>query len=195
MRIKYNAPTVLTFTIICVSVMALSETLIPSLNEAWFTVPGQGNFSLKNLRNVVTLASHAIGHENWNHLISNFSLILLVGPLLEEIYGSITMLCMMFITAAVTGILNVIFFSTGLLGASGIAFMMILLSSVTNRKKGEIPLTFILVVIVYLGGEFITAFNRDHISHFAHILGGFCGSLFGFLREPNPPPPQPTQLY
>ncbi|MDR0568966.1 MAG: rhomboid family intramembrane serine protease [Spirochaetaceae bacterium] len=183
MRIKYNAPTVLTFTVICVAVLAVSQTLIPSLTIEWFAVPGRGNFSPKNLRNVATLVSHAIGHSGWDHLISNFSLILLLGPLLEEIYGSLTMLFMMLITALVTGILNVMLFPTGLLGASGVVFMMILLSSVTNRKKGEIPLTFILVLILYIGGEVITAFNRDGISHFAHIIGGFCGSLFGFLRE------------
>jgi len=38
-------------------------------------------------------------------------------------------------------------------GASGVVFMFILLSSFVNFKKGRIPITFILVVIIYLGGE------------------------------------------
>lgn len=183
MRIKYNAPTVLTFTFISVLVLILSETAFPSLMERWFAVPGKGAFSLTNPRNVVTLASHVIGHSGWDHLVSNFSLILLLGPILEETYGSFAMFCMMLITALVTGILNVLLFSTGLLGASGVVFMMILLSSVTNRNKGEIPLTFILVLVLYLGGEVRNSFNADTISQFGHIIGGFCGSLFGFLRD------------
>jgi len=46
---------------------------------------------------------------------------------------------------------------------------------------GEVPLTFILVVVLFLARELLNAFGQDDISQFAHILGGFCGSLFGFL--------------
>ncbi|MDR2731417.1 MAG: rhomboid family intramembrane serine protease, partial [Treponema sp.] len=89
------------------------------------------------------------------------------------------------ITALVTGVLNVIFFQSALLGASGIVFMMILLSSFTNFNHGEIPLTFILVLILYMGVQFLNSFNNDDISHFAHIIGGLCGSFFGFFRQPR----------
>jgi membrane associated rhomboid family serine protease len=70
------------------------------------------------------------------------------------------------------------------LGASGIVFMMILLASFTNFRKGEIPLTFILVLIFYVGNEVMSAFRNDGVARFAHILGGFCGSIFGFFRKP-----------
>jgi len=63
-----------------------------------------------------------------------------------------------------------------------VVFMMILLASFTNFSKGEIPLTFILVLILYLGRELFNAFGDDNISQFAHIVGGFIGSLFGFFR-------------
>ena len=67
------------------------------------------------------------------------------------------------------------------MGASGIVFMMILLSSFTNIRSGEIPLTFVLVVLMYLTREVVTAFSdEDSISQLAHIAGGLCGSLFGF---------------
>ena len=45
---------------------------------------------------------------------------------------------MMIITAVITGILNTFFFPTGLLGASGIVFMFILLSSFSGIKEGEV---------------------------------------------------------
>jgi hypothetical protein len=89
---------------------------------------------------------------------------------------------MMLITALATGLLNAAFFTTGLLGASGLAFMMILLSSFTNHKEGELPLTFVLVVVLFLAKEVANAFNQDDISQFAHIIGGAFGSLFGFLK-------------
>lgn len=185
MRIKYNAPTVLTFTFISALVLILSQTLVPSLTPSWFMVPGKGGFSPASFRNWVNLFGHVIGHANWTHLISNFSLILLIGPILEEFYGSFHLLSMIVITALITGALNVLFFSTGLLGASGVVFMMILLASFTNFNKGEIPLTFILVLVLYLGREFFNSLSSNNISEFAHIIGGFCGSLFGFLRGPR----------
>jgi len=91
------------------------------------------------------------------------------------------MFLMMIVTGFVTGVLNACFFPHPLLGASGIVFMMILLASFTNHGRDDIPLTFILIVILYLGREILNAFRGDDISQFAHLAGGLCGSLFGFL--------------
>jgi membrane associated rhomboid family serine protease len=183
MKIKYNAPTVLTFAFASAAVLVLSQSrILPNLTRLWFAVPGRGGFSPSDFRNWITLFTHVMGHANWTHLLSNFSFILLIGPILEENYGSLSLLVMILITALTTGILNVLFFPASLLGASGVVFMMILLVSFTNFTKGEIPLTFILVLILYLGREIINSFDSDSISQFAHIVGGFCGSLFGFFR-------------
>ena len=184
MRIKYNAPTVLTYTFISAAVLILSQTAVRSLTEQWFVIYGKGNFSIKSLRSWITLFTHVLGHKNWIHLVSNFTFVLLIGPILEEIYGSFLLFIMICITAIVTGALHAVLFSAGLLGASGVVFMMILLASFTNFKKGEVPLTFILVLIIYLGRELFEAFgsgNRSDISYFTHIVGGFIGSLFGFF--------------
>jgi len=188
MKIKYNAPTVLTFAFISAAVLILSQTVLRSLTEQWFLVPGRYGFSAGSFRNWITLFTHVFGHANWPHLVSNFTIILLIGPILEEVYGSFSLFVMIVITALVTGVLNVMFFTSGLLGASGAVFMMILLASFTNFSKGEIPLTFILVLVLYLGRELFVSFgndgaNGDNISHFAHIVGGFIGSIFGFLRK------------
>nr|AGS54017.1 rhomboid-like protein [uncultured bacterium contig00160] len=182
MRIKYNAPTVLTFTLLCAFILLLSQTFVPTLITSWFMVPGRNNFQISSFRNWVTLFTHIMGHANWSHLINNFTLILLIGPMLEEIYGSTDLFIMIVITAIVTGLLNALLFNTYLLGASGVVFMMILLSSFTNFSKGEIPLTFILVLILYMGVQLFNSLSSDNISQFAHIIGGLCGSFFGFMR-------------
>jgi membrane associated rhomboid family serine protease len=188
MRIRYNAPTTLTFTILAGLVLLLSGTVLPSLTTNWFSTPAP--FRSNNFQDYVKLVSHPLGHASIDHYISNFSFILLLGPILEASYGSLAVLLMMFATALVTGLLQVFFFpSTILLGASGIVFMMILLASFTNFKKGEIPLTFILIMLVYLGREVfnavaakVTPGSVNNISQFAHIIGGLVGSFFGFLR-------------
>lgn len=183
MRIRYNAPTVLTFTLICALVMFLSETFIINLNLYLFAVPGKDHFNITSPRNWITLFTHVIGHGNWMHLISNFTLILLIGPILEEVYGSKKILIMIVITAFVTGVINALFFTSALMGASGVVFMMILLSSFTNFSKGEVPLTFLVVLILYMGVQILSVFNDDNIAYFAHIIGGLCGSFFGFIHS------------
>ncbi|MFW6212558.1 MAG: rhomboid family intramembrane serine protease [Spirochaetota bacterium] len=191
MKVSYNAPVTLTFALLSSIVLVIDQMILGGLTESLFAVGGTMDFG--SILDYVRLFSHVVGHANWTHLLSNFAFILLLGPILEEKYGSSSVLFMMAITALVTGILNVLLFSTGLLGASGIVFMMILLSSFTNFRRGEIPLTFILVVLLYVAREVVTAFQEDSISQFAHIAGGLCGSLFGFLQPREETSPTPTK--
>jgi membrane associated rhomboid family serine protease len=144
-----------------------------------------GSVSLQQPLSVLSLFTHVLGHASLEHLIGNLTFILLVGPIIEEKYGDMRTLFMMLVTAFVTGILNMLFFQTGLLGASGIVFMLILLVSFTNSKTGEIPITFILVAILFVGKEIIQILDQDQISQFAHIMGGICGSIFGFASRPR----------
>lgn len=180
LRPTYNSPVILTFALAACLIMAADGLTEGRLTPSLFaTYPG---FDLTSPVWYFRLISHVLGHKNWAHLTANFSVILLVGPILEERYGSAQIAKMMLLTALVTGLLNAAFFTTGLLGASGLAFMMILLASFTNHKEGEIPLTFVLVVALFLAKEAVQAFSQDDISQFAHIIGGICGGLFGFLR-------------
>ncbi|MBA3819643.1 MAG: rhomboid family intramembrane serine protease [Deltaproteobacteria bacterium] len=137
---------------------------------------------LHDTRSYAGLVSHILGHANWQHLLSNFMLILLIGPILEERFGSTALLVMIVATALVTGLIQVMFFNEMLIGASGIVFMMIVLASTANIRQGEIPLTFIAVVLIYVGGELVRAVsNDDQVSQAAHIIGGITGGVFGFL--------------
>jgi len=180
MNIKYNAPVVLTFSIISITVLLINQFLLQGLIPAWFSI-GQ-NFNHASYRCWITLFTHVIGNSGWIGLFSSFAFILLLGPVLEESYSSLSLVVMIILTALFTGILNILVFKADLLGADGIVFMMILLASFARFSKGEIPLTFILVLLVYLGRIIIFAFDTGNISEFAHIIGGFCGSLFGFLK-------------
>jgi membrane associated rhomboid family serine protease len=178
MRIRYNAPVTLSFALLATLVLILGRTIVPGMGERFFLVPPTMNF--RNVLDYLRLFTHVAGHENWTHLMGNFALILLLGPILEEKYGSWGLFVMILITAVVTGLLNVVFLSTGLYGASGVVFMMILLISFTNIRQGEIPLTFILIVVLFLTQEVVDSLREDSVSQFAHIVGGVIGSLFGF---------------
>lgn len=181
MKIHYNSPVILSFALIAASVQTASSALGNWFSQTFFaTSPA---FSYFDPFTYLRLFTHVIGHAGWEHLVGNFSLILLIGPLLEEKYGSKLMLWMIIATALFTAILNNVLFTTGLYGASGIVFMLILLSSFANIKSGHIPLTFIIVVILYLGKEIMNSMRPDQISQSAHIIGGVCGGAFGFLAQ------------
>jgi rhomboid protease GluP len=179
MRIQYNAPVILTFTLISTAILILDQLPGSDLTRRLFA--SYPTFNPESLLDYFRLFAHIIGHKNWTHLMGNFSFILLIGPMVEEKYRSGPMLVMILITALITSVLNIVFFSTGLMGASGIVFMLILLSSFTNFRAGQIPLTFILIVILFLTKEITNAFANDNISQFAHVIGGICGSTFGLL--------------
>ncbi len=184
MKIKYNSPVILTYALVCTIVLILSQSLGERFQQYFILYNG---FSFSNPVDYFRLFSYTAGHANWTHLISNFALILVVGPMLEEKYGSKYLLFMMLITAFVSGITNLLFFTDNAHGASGIVFMLVLLSSFTSFKSGNIPLTFVLVFILYIGKEVMQSFESDNISQFGHIIGGLCGGFFGFLNS------KPTQ--
>lgn len=139
-----------------------------------------GTFQFANPAFYLKLLLHPLGHANWAHYFGNFTIILLVGPLLEEKYGRFFLIAATLLTALVTGFFHVLFFNSGLLGASGIAFMMILLTSQANFRKNTIPLTFLIVGILFMGREIAASFQQDTVSQFAHILGGLFGAALGF---------------
>ena len=179
-KISYNAPFVLTYSLICLLVLLASGLTDGKSTFHLFSVHGSDSF--RNLITYPRLIGHVLGHINFPHLLGNLTIILLIGPILEEKYGKRDLAIMAVITAVITGLLHMLFFEGMLLGASGIVFMFIVLSSLVNVKRKTVPLTFILVCIIFLGNEFALSFEEDSVSQFAHILGGICGSAFGFLR-------------
>jgi membrane associated rhomboid family serine protease len=177
--IKYNSPVILTFTFLSLFALILGYATQGYSTSLLFSVYKS---SPKSLFFYIRLFGHILGHANWSHFFNNFLIILLVGPMLEEKYSSKKLLIMILFTAFVTGLINLAFFNTGLLGASGIAFMLILLSSFVNLEKGTVPVTFVLVFLAYIGSEVVSGFvGSDNTSQLTHIVGGVCGGIFGYF--------------
>lgn len=180
-KVQYNSPVILTFTIISFASLILGELKNKLSTILLFSVyRGQ----LTDILFYFRLIGHVLGHADFQHFLGNFLIILLIGPMLEEKYGSRIIVGMISLTAVITGILNILLFDTALLGASGIVFMLILLSSFVNTKEGKIPLTLILIIILFIGREIIDiTFAEDNISQLTHIVGGLCGGIFGFYID------------
>ncbi len=180
LRITINAPFVLAFVGLCFAVTLLgSLTGGKSTRLLFMTYHSPLLSPLTWLR----AFTHVLGHSGWAHLIGNMSYILLLGPMLEEKYGSKTLLTVTVVTALATSIFNYIVFpNIALCGASGVVFAFILMSSFTGFKEGEIPLTFILVALFYIGQQVYEGLTvNDNISNTSHIIGGIVGGFFGYI--------------
>lgn len=179
--IQYNSPVILTYTIISLLAFFLGELTNGILTRNFFMIYST---SLTDPLLYFRIFSHVIGHADFNHLFSNFSMILLIGPMIEEKYGSKNLLIMILVTAFISGVTHIMFFTSAALGASGIVFMLILLTPFTNMKAGKIPLTFILVSTIFIGREIIYAITiTDNISRLGHILGGASGAIMGYISN------------
>ena len=181
-KITFNAPVVLGFAMVCLVATIANMITAGGSNHLLFSTWRSSPFSPLTY---VRLFTHVFGHSGWGHLVGNMAYILLLGPMLEEKYGSVRLALVMALTAVVTGLINnLLFGNTALCGASGIVFAFILLTSFTSFKDGEIPLTFILVAVIYLGQQIVDGITvRDNISNLSHILGGVVGGAAGYIMN------------
>lgn len=181
-RISFNSPVILGFSVICLAALILGMLTRGMTNRLLFSVY---HSSLMSPLTYVRMIGHVFGHADWTHFIGNITLILVIGPLLEEKYGSSNILFVILATALVTGVVNYVFFpNVQLLGASGVVFAFILLSSFTSIREGFIPLTFLLVAVIYIGGEIYEGlFVHNNVSNLTHILGGIVGAVLGYVTN------------
>ncbi len=179
-KISFNSPVILSYFVISTLVFVISSITNGWLIDTLFSVYRSSPLDpLTYLR----LVGHVFGHANLAHLFANVTLILVIGPMLEEKYGAFNIAVVILFTALVTGICHIIISPHSvLLGGSGVVFAFILLSSFTQMKAGEVPLTLILVIVTYLGQEIYEGiFVKDNISQFTHIIGGFAGIAAGYF--------------
>ena len=177
---QYNSVLILTYFFISLVAIILKYVTNGKTNNLLFS---SYRSSLKNPLTYIRFFTHIIGHENWKHFSTNFLYILLIGPMLEEKYGTVNLLVMMLITAGVIGIINYIIGKKKILGASGIVFMLIVMSSFVNLQAGKIPITLVLIFIFYIVNEILDGmFKDDNVSHSGHIIGALCGAIFGFIQ-------------
>lgn len=177
--VQYNSIVILTYLFLSLIILFINKISKDKINLYLFSCYRS---SLLNPLTYVRLITHVLGHNNWNHFVNNFIYILLVGPMIEEKFGSVNLLIMMLITALVIGIIHILFSKKRILGASGIVYMLITLSSATNIISGKIPLTLILICLFYVTNEIYNSIvKKDNVSHLSHLLGIICGIVFIFV--------------
>lgn len=180
-KITFNAPVVLTFTFLSLAALIWNMISGGYANSFFFSVY---RTSFSDPMQYVRLFTHVLGHADLTHFTSNMIIFLLVGPLLEEKYGSLRLFEVILAVALVTGLVHILLPGrSALLGASGIDFAFILMASVTGGRSG-IPMTMIICAVIYIGSEIYTGIvSADSISQLTHIAGGSIGAFFGLAMR------------
>lgn len=179
MRIHYNSPVILTYAILSMIILIIGELTSHASTQTLFVIY---RTAISDPLLYIRLLTYVLGHADFNHYFGNLTMLLLVGPMVEEKYGSKPLLAMILFTALIGGLTHIAIFTVGALGASGVVFMLILLTPFTNMQRGKLPLTFILVAIIFIGREVIYSFTVvDNVSRFGHILGGISGAIMGMF--------------
>ena len=181
-KFQYNSPVVLSFALLSLGALLLNNATGGWSNIRFFSVYRS---SPTDIFTYPRFFLHVLGHADFDHYIGNMMLLLVIGPGLEERYGSKKLFWAIALTAFVSGMVQWLFFPrTILMGASGIVFMMIVMASLAGMKSGCIPLTLIAVLALYIGKEVVDGITlRDNISQITHIIGGISGAVLGIAMK------------
>ncbi len=179
-QFDYNSKIIITYLILSLIACFLNYLTHGKSNRLLFE---NYRSSPLNPLTYIRLFSHSIGHRDWDHLVGNFLYILLIGPMIEEKYGSINLLLMLLITSLVVSIFNIVLNNYSICGASSNVFMLIVLSSFSNITEGKIPITLVLICLFYIIDEVKKSLleGNKKIYHSGHLLGAVCGIAFGFI--------------
>ena len=140
--------------------------------------------SIFNPMNFIRLVTSGFCHTDFTHFRNNFVFILLLGPILEEKFGSLVFLEMLFITTVVSSLFHLLFYDSSAIGASDNVYMMVSLCGICCATDEKIPITFVLLFLFFVLGEIILMFFYiiwDSVGHDGHVVGALCGIVFGYF--------------
>ena len=175
--IQYNSVVTLSYFFICLIIQIINGLSRNEFSTKYLTC---SRYRITDVRFYTGVLTHAIAHGDWDHFINNMTILLLLGPSVEERYGSIPFLIMLLITTVLVGYINMVITSKSIYGASSNTSMLIVLASFASASQGKIPLTVILICLIYFVREIKRILKRDGSYHVGHIMGYICGLVFGF---------------
>ena len=198
-KVAYDAPVTLTFVIVCAIIFLLNMLLAKSGKAAGLegllasptTQAGSLPFIVKQPLSYLRLLLYIFGSGQAGGgvaggapvLFTNLILIMLLGPAMEERYGSVIIGIMIFVSALFSGVLNACFCEASLVGAVPVVSMMIFLNAFMSFSKKKFPLSFAAVMIFFVLLQIFSGAGAVKI--IICIAGGLCGSLFAFLTSPK----------
>ncbi len=114
-------------------------------------------------------------------LTLNIAILLLLGPRVEERYGSVLLILMFAISSFVAGILSAIFLPLSIYGLDGIAILLVLLTLFECANLKEISFNYIILLTLLLANSIVLSVQQNYYGILVHYLGSLCAGSFGFL--------------
>lgn len=189
-NILFDSPVTTTFSVLAVLLFIIDSFIVKGkLSALFLTAPtvaeGAFAFNAADPLSYLRIIFHVFGSNNCSLLISNLIIISLLGPILEEKYGSVIIGIMMLLSSLLSGVLAGCFCKTGISGADSIVFMMVLLNSYLSVSKKKIPLSSVIVLVLFIWGQFYADKSNGLIGLLVNVAGGLCGSLLAFFASPK----------
>lgn len=193
LKVAYDAPVTLTFVIVSAIIFLLNillaksgkagglEKIFASPTSQAGVLPFIPSAPLSYVRLLFYIFGVAAGGASL--LFTNLILIMLLGPAMEERYGSVIIGIMIFVSALFAGVLNACFCENSLVGAVPLVSMMIFLNAFMSFSKKKFPLSFAAVMVLFVLLQIFSGAGAVQI--IICIAGGLCGSLFAFLTSPK----------
>lgn len=190
LNIAFDAPVTLTLSVICILLFVLNTfafkgTLTEKLLASPTTVTGERGFIPTAPLSYFRLIFYVFGAVSFSTLITQLIFVLLLGPSMEERYGSVVIGIMIGVSTLFSGVLNACFCNRSLVGALPVVFMLIFLNSFISFSKKKVPLSFLAVFVLFIVREISEKNPNGIVGIIICIAGGLCGSLFAFLTSPK----------
>jgi membrane associated rhomboid family serine protease len=189
LKFVYDAPVTLSFIIIALLFFIISLIAPKAGIQELLVAPsasGAAKFSFTNIKSILGLFLYIFNGKDRLLLFTNLLFVALIGPSMEERYGSFIIGIMMFVSGIFAGVLNACFCKDPMYGCSSIVFMLVLLNALMNFSKNKITGTALSMLILFILRE---AFIENHPNKALGVIivlaGGLCGSLFAFLTSPK----------
>lgn len=176
-NVDYNSPVIVNYIVVCFILYFANIITNGYINDICY-LPGN---LIVNPFALHRLLTYTLVHGSFEHLIGNMALLALTGPSVENKYGGGIVLGLLGVNSVMIGLLQGVLIHQGVMGASSIVFMILILSVFADTETKKIPITVFIVGACYIGNELIGALMTDSVSQLSHIMGAVLGIVFGVL--------------
>lgn len=185
LKFSYDAPVSQSFVLISLVIFILDFFVLNlKLNQNYLLTPTPV-FSIRDPLVILRTIIYIFGETDKVYLFTNLLFIILIGPVMEERYGSVIIGIMFFVAAFVTGSMSACFCKVAYRGCSSVVFMLLLLNAMMFFTKKTISATSITMVVLFICREFFIANPNGVVGTLIILAGGLAGSLFAFIASPK----------
>lgn len=190
LKFSYDAPVSQTFVILSFVIFLIDLFALKfKLNTTYLISPTSSQgvlpFVFSDPLSWARIFLYIFGGKDQVVLVTNLLLVILIGPTMEERYGSVIIGIMFFVSALFSAVLNTLVCKNGMSGCGSVVFMLLILNAMMFFTKKTISATSITMIVLFVCREFFIKNDNGIAGSLITLAGGLCGSLFAFIASPK----------